>query len=282
VYGFTPTTAVAGVATTFTASGANLTLTPSVDLAGGTCTTPTNTSTTGFTVVCTPGSTVGAIVATVNTKTLASGGWWMGMATITVGANPVVTGLSLLPDTGITANQCYAAGSDALVSCTSAAAIALNDKQDGMTGLDVASPDGTDGLLGASYTAIGTDCIKDNRTTLIWQRASTTLTALPGNPQNSEAGAYASTANTNALCGYSSGWRVPTRQELQSLLNYGANNPTFAVDMNWLSLTRSAWYLSSTQYMSGSSANVWIVDFAHGAVSGIGGATTQLELRLVR
>lgn len=282
VFGFTPKTAVAGVATTFAVSGVNLTLTPSVVLDGGSCDTPTNTSTTGFTVICTPGSSVGAKIVTVNTKTLASGGWWMGTDTLTVSASPVVTGLSQLTDTGITTNQCYAAGSDVLVSCTSAAAIALNDKQDGMIGRDVTSTDSTDGLLGASYTAIGTDCIKDNLTSLVWQRASSTLTQLPGNSENTEAQSFASTANTIALCGFSSGWRVPTRQELQSLLNYGASNSIFAVDMNWFSQTRSASYLSSTQFVSGSSANVWVVDFTHGAILGVGGRQGRSEIRLVR
>lgn len=43
-----------------------------------------------------------------------------------------------LNDTGITNLQCYAAGSYSFVSCLSAAALSLSDKQDGMIGRDVA------------------------------------------------------------------------------------------------------------------------------------------------
>ena len=86
-----------------------------------------------------------------------------------------------IPDSGITASQCYAAGSDALVSCTSAAALALNDQQDGMVGRDVSNPDSSDGKLGFSYTKLDASgnalpasaatwvCVKDNITGLTWE-----------------------------------------------------------------------------------------------------------------
>ncbi|MFY9329422.1 MAG: DUF1566 domain-containing protein [Georgfuchsia sp.] len=101
----------------------------------------------------------------------------------------------LLNDTGITASQCYQAGSDTLVSCASAAAIALSPTQDGMVGRDAnpASNDNADGKLGFSFTKIGMDgaalaiqngtydeagseaagthwnCVVDNVTGLMWE-----------------------------------------------------------------------------------------------------------------
>ncbi|MDD5031248.1 MAG: PKD domain-containing protein, partial [Rhodoferax sp.] len=59
-----------------------------------------------------------------------------------------------LTDTGTTASQCYAAGSNVLTSCTSAAASALNASQDGMLGTDVTMPDAADGKLGLSYSTV--------------------------------------------------------------------------------------------------------------------------------
>lgn len=83
-----------------------------------------------------------------------------------------------LPDTGVTSDECYGAGSNNLISCTSAEAIALNPLQDGMIGRDVTSPAATDGKLGFSYSAVPnvtggdydkTECVKDNVTGLVWE-----------------------------------------------------------------------------------------------------------------
>lgn len=248
-------------------------------------------------MLCTPGSTSGFATAIVNNNTLANGGYWIGQQTVTITA--ASSGVSLLTDTGITANQCYGAGSDALISCLSPAAIALNDKQDGMLGRDVTNSDSTDGWLGASYsiststvtvvsgttttitTTTDPNCLKDNVTGLTWQRASTTLTALRGNTQNDEAMGYRTTANTTGLCGFYD-WRLPTPGELHSLLNYGSSSALYAIDMNWFPLTRSAWYITGTPYLSGNSANVWVDDFVKGRVDGISASGGSVELRLVR
>jgi fibronectin type 3 domain-containing protein len=61
-----------------------------------------------------------------------------------------------LNDTGITEQQCYQVGSDVLVACGSAGAIALNPAQDGMSGRD-ANPvtnGAADGKLGFSFTKV--------------------------------------------------------------------------------------------------------------------------------
>lgn len=279
VTSLTPTTAPAGAPTTFTVVGTNIPLKSMVSLPGGACASPTDMTASGFKVVCTPGATLGSVTAIVNNNALADGGWWIGQQTLNISAAAIPLGL--LTDTGITASQCYGAGSDALISCTSAAALALNDKQDGMVGRDVANADGTDGLLGASYSFSGTDCVKDNVTGLVWQRASTPLKSLPGNTQNLEAADYRTAVNAASVCGFSD-WRLPSPAELQSLLNYGASNAQFAIDMNWFAQTRSAWYLTGTPYLSGNSSNVWSVDFVKGRVDGIGASGGSLELRLVR
>lgn len=174
--------------------------------------------------------------------------------------NPTATGL--LPDSGITASQCYAAGSDDLVSCTSPEALALNPAQDGMTGRDVASPDATDGKLGFSYTKIAADgaslpasastwaCVKDNITGLMWEVKtadgglrdvnneytnfdSTTEAQyydgpawVPPTQAQIDAATntvgYVAAVNAAGLCGKKD-WRLPTVDELQGLVDYGVD-----------------------------------------------------------
>jgi PKD repeat protein len=96
---------------------------------------------------------------------------------------PAAVATGKINDTGITADLCYQAGSDALISCTSAAAISLNNAQDGMQGRDAvaATNSATDGRLGFSFTKIGSsgetlpanattwNCVKDNVTGMMWE-----------------------------------------------------------------------------------------------------------------
>lgn len=198
-----------------------------------------------------------------------------------------------LPDTGITAAQCYAAGSDALVSCTSAAAIALNDKQDGMVGRDVTSPSNTDGKLGFSYSTVGSyskeECVKDNITGLTWEgkpttgllAAANTYTNLGDNSAN-DASTYVAAVNAAKLCGYSD-WRLPTADELQGIVDYSVASPGPTIDGTWFPNTQTwHYYWSGTGY-AGDASSAWLVGFADGYVPS--GYDFRLEsgyVRLVR
>ncbi len=103
---------------------------------------------------------------------------------------PAAIATGVLNDTGVTAAQCYQLGSDTLVACNSAAAIATVTlsittfaPQDGMVGRDTepGSNIATDGDLGFSFTKIGVSgevlpanapqwsCIRDNVTGLMWE-----------------------------------------------------------------------------------------------------------------
>ncbi len=280
-----PAKAYAGAKTSFAVTGNYLPLTTVVTLADGTCSVPINNTASGFTVDCTAG-TAGNKIATFysNTPAPSGNGYWLGMLTIPIAANPAAVGISLLTDTGVTSSQCYAAGIDALAKCDTTASIDLNDKQDGMTGRDAVSSDSTDGLLGMSYSAIGSDCVKDNVTGLVWQTGTTTLLTLPGDSQNQEASTARSTANgTSSLCGNAgyTDWRLPLPGELQSLLNYGLSLAP-VIDPIFFRSAKNAWYITGSPYRGGSSADVWVVDFGKGSVKGIGAVTGSVELRLVR
>ena len=224
---------------------------------------------------------------------------------------------SKLNDTGITASQCYAAGSDTLVSCASAAAIALNPAQDGMTGRDAdpATNTDADGKLGFSYTKLGSNgqplaiqnetysesgsevagthwsCVRDNVTGLIWEgktasglRSGNNTYTNFGDGRAGDASAYAATVNGLALCGFTD-WRLPTADELQGLVDYGVAFPGPTIDVNFFpnmggagNPSAIAW--SSSPY-AGNSNGAWNVVFVNGFVfSGL--RDDGFTVRLVR
>lgn len=287
-----------GSPATVTVTGQNLPLTAVMSLAGGSCQTPTNQSAGGFTVVCTPGTAAGSQVATISTA--ASGVTVIDASkTVTVSAAPVTqppsSGTGLLNDTGVTANQCYQAGSDVLVSCTSAAAIALNTQQDGMVGRDVTTPNATDGKLGFSYTkldatgsplpatATSWSCTLDNFTGLMWQMKTSDGSVLDktrlftniGDGRANDVSSFAAAVNAINLCGYSD-WRVSTINELLSIQNFGIS----AIDPDYFESSYTV-YWTGTPYVS-SLTNAWTIGTysnGYGLLSPIG---RSLSVRAVR
>jgi len=205
-----------------------------------------------------------------------------------------VSGTGKLTDTGITASQCYEAGSNVLVSCTSAGAIALNDKQDGMVGRDVTTPDNADGKLGFSYSTVGsydkTECVKDNITGLMWEgktatgtRAGSVTYTNYGDGRSGDASAYVTAVNASALCGYTD-WRLPTADELQGLVEYGVASPGPTMDVTWFTNTMAAQYWTASPYV-GKADGVWFVNFNDGGVGcdyRYGGRSDHFQVRLVR
>jgi hypothetical protein len=193
-------------------------------------------------------------------------------------------------DTGITASQCYAAGGDTLVSCTSPAAIALNASQDGMLGRDVTTPSAADGKLGFGYSTVGsfavTECVKDNISGLTWEGKPTTGTRIAtatytnyGDNRAGDASAYVAAVNAAGLCGYTN-WRLPTADELQTLVDYSVAYPGPTIDGTWFPNTQQYAYWSATGY-AGSSSFAWGVGFGSGVVSG-NGRLSSYHVRLVR
>ncbi len=157
-----------------------------------------------------------------------------------------------LPHTGITDQQCYEAGSQALVPCARATTKALNPQQDGhrttvnpMSYSMVRAP--SRGLLLLYYPS--TSCLRDNVTGLIWEGKTddaglrdkdNTYTHL-GNGLAGDASAYVAAVNASQLCGFSD-WRLPSAQELQGLVDYSRTsaplvNPTWfanaSADLHW-------------------------------------------------
>ena len=201
-------------------------------------------------------------------------------------------------DTGITAGRCYQAGSDVFVACNSAGAIALNDAQDGMAGrdADAATNLNTDGKLGFSYTAVTGGCVQDNVTGLMWEVKTTdgglrdwtktyTNYSATYDPSGlygtaTDATGYVAAVNATNLCGYSD-WRLPTADELQSIVDYGIANPGPTIDANWLPNTQGGAYWSVTPVI-GAPMNVFIVAFNFGSVNNTTSRANIFYVRLVR
>lgn len=77
-------------------------------------------------------------------------------------------------------------------------------------------------------------------------------------------------------CG-ASGWRLPTREELNSLVHAGRRDPALAVELFPLG---TGPYWSSTP-MAADTGSAWLVDFSDGR-AGVSLKTAPLKLRLVR
>lgn len=302
----TPLTATLYTNTPFTITGENLPLTAVLSIQDGECdnANATNRSATGFTVMCTVSGVAGEKKLTIKTDVSANNGTVIDESKfVTVSTVPVAIPTGLLPDTGITANQCYKAGSNALVSCTSPEAIALNPHQDGMIGRDVTSPDNSDGKLGFSYSTVGnypiTECVQDKITGLMWEgkpasgtlrgnpamnsnRAYTNYDSTYGTPAqiaaSTNAQAYVNAVNTAGLCGHKD-WRLPTVDELQGIVDYGGTSPS--IDSAWFPNTAGSYYWTLSPNV-GNSDLAWGVNFNNGSVSSSYRNNNFICVRLVR
>ncbi len=119
--------------------------------------------------------------------------------------------------------------------------------------------DGEYTINSMSYTDNGNGTVTDNNTGLVWQQQD------DGNTYNwyQATGTYHTSYNPNTIDVCSSlgeGWRLPSSQELGSLINYGVADPGPAINAIFTN-TQNLSYWSSTP--SGSS-NAWNVHFRVG------------------
>ena len=118
-------------------------------------------------------------------------------------------------------------------------------------------------------------CTRDNVTGLVWSLH---------NGQGDWSQATASTPasqidqdNTQARCGLSTGWRLPTTRELLSVVHSGRHSP--AIDIAYFPATQSDYYWTNDPYVLDPSI-AWIVDAAMGFTD-IAPKTSIRRFRLV-
>lgn len=185
-----------------------------------------------------------------------------------------------LPHTGITASQCYQAGGNGLVSCTSSEATSLNSQQDGMrTGVNPMAYSLVPKAGGGTYDK--TECVKDDVTGLVWEgktasglrAGSNTYTNYHSSYSGTQAQmdaatntyGYVAAVNAQGLCGYSD-WRLPTVDELLSIVDYGVASPGPTINSTWFPNTPALMsYWSSSPHV-GISNHAWYVLFGYGNV----------------
>lgn len=195
-----------------------------------------------------------------------------------------------LPPTGVTNQQCYQAGSDGVLACNSAGAIALSGpgKQDGMR----AQP--FDYRLVPKSGAGNydrTECVFDAITGLTWEgktndggvRDHGRLYSNYGDGRTGDASAYVIQVNRMELCGYGD-WRLPTAFELLGLVHFGLPTPGPFIDVNWfpyVEIDAGLGHLSSSSLAGG--ANIaWVVSFSSGLSYANGFPHYPFPVRLVR
>ena len=161
-----------------------------------------------------------------------------------------------LGDTGQTLCTDSAGGA---VAC---AALTAHPGQDGRFG-----PDAQAGRAAFDFVAEGSDCVADRVTGLVW--GTTTQ------PAQSWVDATSAAASA-ARCGIATGWRLPTRRELLSIVHHGASQP--AIDASAFPTTQNAPYWSSDT--QGSQA--WAVDFTDGATLRANQGTAHAARQVVR
>lgn len=195
------------------------------------------------------------------------------------------------PDTGITASQCFHNGMNApmdiFVACDSVEATTLYSRQDGMTGRDanVATNDNADGKLGFSFSTVAGGCVQDNVTGLMWEvktnvgglRDKDNLYTNLGDGAASDTSGYVTAVNGTDLCGFND-WRLPSADELHSIVDYGTFAP--AIDATWFPNTVNSLYWSASSSLS-NSGSAWNVSFQQGDID-TNSRTITLYVRLVR
>jgi len=156
-------------------------------------------------------------------------------------------------------------------------------------------------------TATSWSCVRDNVTGLIWE-VKTDDSGLRDkdntytwyNPDGSTNGgsagtqnggtctggincdttSYVQVVNSQGVCGYSD-WRLPSVDELRSIVDYSIPYPGPTIDTTYFPNTVSNWFWSASPYAS-SSGYAWYVDFSYGYDHGNGKSHYGLHVRLVR
>ena len=117
-----------------------------------------------------------------------------------------------------------------------------------------------------SYTDNGDDTVTDNVTGLMWQQDDNNITynwyVASGTYDATNNSATTDVCGDLTLGGYTD-WRLPTEDELMSIVNYGTYSP--AIDVTYFPNTNSSFYWSNTTYADATDY-AWDVNLGYGYV----------------
>ncbi len=166
-----------------------------------------------------------------------------------------------LNDTGITWSGDRATGngttcSDAEQDCTYGwDKTEGSSSNDGHAGFKFTKLDSSGNVTSSSH-----ECVRDERTGLIWEVKTSTTTTW----SNAK-----TTADSFAACGKSSGWRLPTVKELLSIVSYNDISAGPVVDAAYFANTASSSYWTGIELASDSSNKAWVVNFVDGTTKSL-------------
>jgi hypothetical protein len=206
-----------------------------------------------------------------------------------------------LPHTGV--KKCYVPGSNTLTACFTPTVFAFSNTQDGWR-QTVTPPSYSQVGVKSGGTYSITECVKDNITGLMWEgktnsgaragslfyhNLDSTQSPQKGDthyPSESDIAAinnsvgYKNAVNAMQLCGFSD-WRIPTAQELETLVDLGTGtlNTTWFPNSNF---ARPYWTSTAHVVDASSAWGVYFNDGAAGGISTLDRYTNALPLRLVR
>ena len=118
------------------------------------------------------------------------------------------------------------------------------------------------GRATSDFTDNGDGTITDNASGLMWAKETADIdddSDLDTDDQATWQAALAYCEGSD-LAGHSD-WRLPTRKELRSIVDYSTYNP--AIDINYFPDTMSSEYWSSTTFYD-TKGNAWLVGFSYG------------------
>lgn len=140
-----------------------------------------------------------------------------------------------------------------------------------------------DGNLGRSYvktpSASSWNCTQDAVTGLVWEANPATASA---SYTYAQANAHVSQVNAAAPCGQSN-WRLPTTDELQSLVDYSVSSTTASAadTFGFPNQQASPYWTADARY--GSTTDAWVVDFGNqGVISYVNMTPPQSNTTLYR
>lgn len=136
----------------------------------------------------------------------------------------------------------------------------------------------------AGLAATNWVCTRDNVTGLVWALYVNNNGYWFEAADSSSTTNDAALANANALCGYGSGWRLPTRRELLSIVDYGATGGVL-IDTNYFPGTGNFYFWSGDTYLpppqlTSGGPFAWAVDFNLGAAT-FAGVRSGARVRVV-